>query len=236
MRNMLILIFILISVFCLGQIPTDWQVDGLKGKVKNMEIVMNGVGESACFEEVNVYNEEGYYLSKKMSVLDEKAPDVAMFLNMMENYEPYKGNKRITISFLGDKVEIAKGTEEWQSDSIRVNISKGISWGESSEEKEVLINITTETFNGKGLLVKSLYEDEFSSSTDLPGKRLETVNTFNTEGYLTSLRVNDLNKNTSTELKVVNVELDIKGNVTVQEHYEDDVLVLNKTFTYEYYD
>ncbi|MCO7722977.1 hypothetical protein NJB85_07250 [Myroides odoratimimus] len=80
-----------------------------------------------------------------------------------------------------------------------------------------------------------MYEDEFSSSTDLPGKRLETVNTFNTEGYLTSLRVNDLNKNTSTELKVVNVELDIKGNVTVQEHYEDDVLVLNKTFTYEYY-
>ncbi|UVD80617.1 hypothetical protein NWE55_05015 [Myroides albus] len=233
---MLILAFILISVSCLGQIPTDWQVDGVKGKVKNMEIVMNGVGESAYFKEVNVYNEEGYYLSKKMSVSDDKAPDVTMFLNMMENYEPYKGNKRSTTSFLGDKVEIAKGTEEWQSDSVRLNISNGISWGESSEEKEVLINITTETFNEKGLLVKSLYEDEFRSSTDLPGKRLETVNTFNTEGYLISFRVNDLNKNTSTELKVVNVELDIKGNVIVQKHYEDDVLVLNKTFTYEYYD
>lgn len=34
MRNMLILTFILISVSCLGQIPTDWQLMNLKGKVK----------------------------------------------------------------------------------------------------------------------------------------------------------------------------------------------------------
>lgn len=38
MRNVLILTFMFISVCCLGQVPTDWQLMNLKGKVKSIGI------------------------------------------------------------------------------------------------------------------------------------------------------------------------------------------------------
>lgn len=62
MRNVLILTFMFISVCCLGQVPNDLQLSGIKGKVKSMTIdkeFTNGYKSRDVYN----YNEEGYLTS-----------------------------------------------------------------------------------------------------------------------------------------------------------------------------
>ncbi|SEI48203.1 hypothetical protein SAMN04488018_10178 [Myroides marinus] len=95
MKKLLLLLFITMSFLVQGQVPTDWQVDGLKGKVKKRTMVRTWTDGAIKKEEV-LYNAEG--VKTKTLLYDTDGNGSSLICEYQNIYREYNDNKRYIIS------------------------------------------------------------------------------------------------------------------------------------------
>lgn len=108
MKKVLLLLFMTISSFVFGQVRTDWQVDGLKGKVKKVMITCsNAVGDENRIEKM--YDEKGYLLHEIHLNSVDSIEDIEMKYDVFKEYTRYIYVKAKSDKEYSDIVENKRG-------------------------------------------------------------------------------------------------------------------------------
>lgn len=237
MRNVLILTFMFISVCCLGQVPTDWQVDGLKGKVKKSTTSWL-LSDTAIVIEETSYNKQGFkteirhYDDYSFSEQQKGIKPKCTALDKFSVLDTTSKREVITYDCFSKKVlnKEVKRVEYWESDKIYV-VSE-----EYLDSKE--IRFTKQYFEGYRLMKSTSYvsssQDDNSDNRPTP-----TAYFYNEVGDLvkthTYFDMVDSTGDRITTIAVVNK--DEKGNVVeYKERVEGTELGSNVSCRYEYYE
>lgn len=229
MRNVLILTFILISVSCLGQVPTDWQLMNLKGKVKSLKVyaysdgleilggINRGVYTDYCFDN------KGYIQSVKAYTIG--ASTGREFIHRSLVYGAYENQKREIKGLGGFTNRDYHEVQEWSSPTEYRNTIYTVF--PKNDTITILVRCDTE-----GRLI---YKTNKTQEPKWGVMDSEEVYEYSEEGQVVCIAVttNDLFVRYT---EVVVGSLDAMGNPTkaVYNHPDGNKTII--TYTYEYYE
>lgn len=232
MKKLLLLLFITMSFLVQGQVPTDWQVDGLKGKVKKMTLMRTLADGSIKKEEV-LYNVEGY--KTKKLIYDTGGNESSLICVYQSIYREYKDNKRYIVSL---------PCEEEDNESTMNNRSPDREYWTADRQLVLIYG-----FLGNDSYSRNTYDEEYSlinkesyAKFSSGGEQRVVVSnifyTYNEGGEL--IRLDYSSKSNNEEEKLVYLyetqKRDNRGNILrriVQDKEKKNSYT--EEFTYEYY-
>lgn len=217
-----------------AQALTDWEVNALKGKVKQtVEIKISGDGQEKR-KVVSSYNEDGFIENVKIYALNLKDDEEVYWGQIV--YEKYVGSKRKAISFDQNEIKLKSISYSWATNNTTklctvifgdlVTEGKPMTMisvfnANNQKENEKLLESGEERFNEPPITTNILFEyDENGNNI-----AYEQTRRIEQEGYLDEKK----------SYKVDNETFDDKGNVTKQQVMLNGKLFSAIVYIYSYY-
>lgn len=143
MKKVLLLLFMTISSLVQGQVPTDWQVEGLKGRVKKMHIIQEyywmSASEDTLYNPLPIFvdkyfDESGYLLYEEYNVVGPSSGKI-MWSKVLDLGGYEVNRKEVSKASRPFDPVIFKGKKEWSSTTTYRIVFKS----ETSKEHSIVI-------------------------------------------------------------------------------------------------
>lgn len=232
MSKTLTLLCMIVCLSAQAQVPTDWQVDGLKGKVKKLIKLYSLDSGKKYMEEIN-YDKAGFITTRVSytNIDPEHYYSMELIKDKEYSYSAYKGNKRLIKVISFDYVKrtptyTEKHQEEWLAGRNQYIYVFG---EKSSEGNSYVVRI----YNTKNQLTT---EEYFNVN-----KKSEGTNTFyyTMSGDISKKKYNRNNQYyvlDGDEVNSIEIKKDKKNNV-IDQYFKRKSIdgFYTEQSTYEYY-
>lgn len=228
MKKCLLFMLVLVLASCTKDTITpipDTQLEGLKGKVKNRVVTSSNMFFGFAGKRIATYNEDGYKVYEEAFIDGTKTGEYTVLFKT--NYKPYQKSSRSIETYVPDENRYITVTNQWLTDNSYVSIIEPDDVY-SSNKKEVKVD---EKRREVYLEINEEYIDK--NRGDFRNRRIFE---YDEKGYKVMEKESD-NEEPYSEVKVVNLTFDKKGNITKQKKVSEDIDANEEVeYTYEYYD
>lgn len=207
--------------------PTDWQLDGVRGKVKKMVVVTRTPDSEVVSQTINLYDSLGYKVS--MESLDNEI-DTEMLefsTNGMIKYDQYKGKLRKVNGLDYEGKLISEATQKWAS-------FKELTSTTFYPENKAMITMLKNVIDKEGRVISMQMTIK---SNDVEQANILTKWFYDESGYQSGFIQKDILNAKEDKFEVSNETFDKFGNVEEQTTYAMEGKVYNeRRYSYEYYE
>ncbi|AJA67835.1 MULTISPECIES: hypothetical protein [Myroides] len=228
-RLMLVLAVMLVGCKSEGSTTpySDAKLEGIRGKVKAVTEVIRMSDSNVVSQSISLYDKNGYKISME-SLDNELDTELLEFSsNGILKYELYNGQQRVLKGYDYEGAVISEAIQKW-----------------SSPTAYTVVTSYTNTPSVSNTIKGAVDKEGKISSMQMIAKDGESVQInsltkfmFDNSGYQNGYIQKDVLASTDAKYIVMNKGYDSFGNITKQEVYlEQDVLVSEKEITYEYYE
>ncbi|WP_074744033.1 hypothetical protein [Myroides marinus] len=230
MKRILLFMLALTFMSCQKEVstpPTDWQLDGVRGKVKKMVVLTRVPDTDIVSQTISLYDSLGYKVSME-SLDNELDTELLEFsTNGMIKYEKYNGKLRKVNGLDYEGKVISEATQKWSSPKELVSTTH---YTENRAMSTVIKYVCDKEGNviSMQMIVKAGEVDQANVLTKW---------FYDESGYQNSFIQKDVLESKEDKFEISNETFDKFGNVEEQTTYTADRNVFNeRRYSYEYYE